>query len=240
MTTNDIIDFDTKGYIVFNPGLDDSLIERAVEFTRRDFGEIHSGRRQDAWKRCSAVKEIATHPAILSKLFELYGREAVPFQTLNFMVGTQQAIHSDTIHFNSDPQGLMCGVWVALEDVDEENGPLAYYEGSHRLPEVNMQTIGIDPVETNYPKYEGYIESMIEGLGISDMHRLGTIKRGEALIWAANLLHGGPQIIDDDRTRMSQVTHYFLRGADRYYTPMLSNPSEGKFFLRNLATLEIR
>ena len=29
----------------------------------------------------------------------------------------------------------MCGVWVALEDITEDNGPLHYYPGSHRLPD---------------------------------------------------------------------------------------------------------
>ena len=32
------------------------------------------------------------------------------------------------------PEGFMCGVWVALEDMDMENGPLVYYPGSHKLP----------------------------------------------------------------------------------------------------------
>lgn len=28
----------------------------------------------------------------------------------------------------------MCGVWVALEDVGPDQGPLVYYPGSHRWP----------------------------------------------------------------------------------------------------------
>jgi len=28
----------------------------------------------------------------------------------------------------------MCGVWLALEDIDADNGPLIYYPGSHRGP----------------------------------------------------------------------------------------------------------
>ena len=32
------------------------------------------------------------------------------------------------------PEGFMCGVWVALEDMDMDNGPLVYYPGSHQLP----------------------------------------------------------------------------------------------------------
>jgi ectoine hydroxylase-related dioxygenase (phytanoyl-CoA dioxygenase family) len=36
----------------------------------------------------------------------------------------------------------MCGVWVALEDIDMGNGPLIYYPGSHRVPEVTMKELG--------------------------------------------------------------------------------------------------
>ena len=43
----------------------------------------------------------------------------------------------------------------------------------------------------------------------------------EAIVWAANLLHGGAHQNDRDRTRFSQVTHYFFEGC-RYYTPMAS------------------
>ena len=49
----------------------------------------------------------------------------------------------------------------------------------------------------------------------------GRLRRGEVLIWASNLVHGGSMILDPDRTRMSQVTHYFGNGQ-MYFTPMLS------------------
>ncbi|MGE3143702.1 MAG: phytanoyl-CoA dioxygenase family protein, partial [Hyphomonadaceae bacterium] len=91
-------------------------------------------RVQDAWTKSAAVREIAVNATVLRLLEFLYGRRAFPFQTLNFPVGTQQHFHSDSVHFSSTPERFMCGVWVALEDVGEENGPLIYYPGSHALP----------------------------------------------------------------------------------------------------------
>ena len=38
---------------------------------------------------------------------------------------------------------------------------------------------------------------------------------------SANLLHGGSRQLATQRTRHSQVTHYFFEGC-RYYTPLLS------------------
>jgi hypothetical protein len=37
------------------------------------------------------------------------------------------------------------------------------------------------------------------------------LRRGLAVVWAANLLHGGSPIHDPTRTRGSQVTHYYSR-----------------------------
>ncbi len=99
------------------------------------------GRVQDAWKSSSHVLALATAPRVLAILRELYGRKPLPFQTLNFPVGTQQRAHSGAIHFDSIPGGLMCGVWTALEDIDRENGPLVFYPGTHKLPVVSMDDV---------------------------------------------------------------------------------------------------
>ncbi len=45
----------------------------------------------------------------------------------------------------------------------------------------------------------------------------GTIKQGQALIWYANLLHGGAAQTDLSRSRHSQVTHYYFENCT-YYT----------------------
>ena len=106
-------------------------------------------RIQDLWQYSDSVKELACHPKIMDTLKMLYEREPVPFQTLNFKVGTQQKAHSDTLHFSSLPARYMCGVWVALEDITEDNGPLFYYPGSHRNPEYNFS----DFKNLNFKKY---------------------------------------------------------------------------------------
>src|SRR2546423_15053165 len=88
----------------------------------------------DAWTVNENVRRIATNPAIIELLSELYGRPAFAFQTLNFAVGTQQHVHADLVHFCARPPHFMCGVWVAFEDIREEAGPLMYYPGSHKWP----------------------------------------------------------------------------------------------------------
>jgi hypothetical protein len=56
-------------------------------------------------------------------------------------------------------------------------------------------------------------------------------KKGQALIWAANLLHGGSRQTNPDLTRWSQVTHYYFDSCS-YYTPMASDPFFGRIMFR--------
>jgi ectoine hydroxylase-related dioxygenase (phytanoyl-CoA dioxygenase family) len=116
----------------------------------------------------------------------------------------------------------MCGVWVALEDIDEENGPIIYCPGSHKLPEVTMQDVGKGITHENYIFYEEYIEKkMVSENSLST--ETACLKKGQAIIWHGNLLHGGSHHKDKQRTRHSMVTHYYFEGC-QYYTPMLSTP----------------
>ena len=67
-----------------------------------------------------------------------------------------------------------------------------------------------------------------------------SLKKGSVLIWAANLLHGGISINDHNRSRYSQVTHYNFENCKYYYHPVYSKPQEGKYYLRDINTLDLR
>ena len=233
--------FAREGYLIFDPELSSDLLDGIVADLNGKYDESgpplnvtyrdHT-RIQDAWRINALVKSIALAPKTLSLLQGLYGRKPLPFQTLNFPKGTEQPAHADAIHFNSVPPTFACGVWVALEDVDMNNGPLTYYPGSHKLPEITIadletfrQRIKLRllrrPVKKSdfYPIYERFIARVIER---QQLHpSFATIKKGQALVWAANLLHGGAVQLDKSRSRHSQVTHYFFEDC-RYYTPILS------------------
>jgi hypothetical protein len=188
-----------------------------------------SARVQDAWRFDDNVRDIAGNAKIVALLSALYGRPAFPFQTLNFPVGTQQPVHSDHVHFSSIPERFMCGVWVALEDVDEDNGPLFYYPGSHRWPCFGNEQLGVSR-DASSPQaaivnYIDLYEAMPRQLGVA--RETFVARKGQALIWASNLLHGGSQRNDPKRSRWSQVTHYYFEGC-RYTTPLQSDVTRAK------------
>ena len=227
--------FRQDGYLILDLRFDHLLLDKTIEGVSplypdlgSDSSYLHGMRLQDAWRFEPHVRKIALDDRVLQALRELFGREPLPFQTLNFPVGTQQKAHSDTIHFNSRPSGYMAGVWVALEDTDEDNGALIYYPGSHLLPEVTIQEVGVSAREENYFAYENYIETVVEEQELEPAR--GVMRKGQVFVWHANLLHGGGEHIDQDQTRHSQVTHYFFEGC-QYYTPMMS--TESKLWLRD-------
>jgi hypothetical protein len=245
--------FEREGYLIFDPGFADSELDAITaeldgRFEKKEFDGISRkiGRIQDAWKYSSRVKALATTPRILSMLECLYRRKPLPFQTINFPTGTEQHVHSDTLHFNSKPSGYMCGVWVALEDIDMDNGPVEYYPRSHRLPEISIDDVeeagyikhsyaervraalqdirhvtspGRSYADLLYRSYEAFVDDLIRQCAIEPYY--ATLRKGQALLWAANLLHGGSPQRDRRRTRHSQVTHYFFESC-QYYTPRLS------------------
>ena len=198
--------------------------------------QVEGLRVQDAWQFDEQVRAIATNEAMLRMLSQLYGRKAFPFQTLNFPVGTQQHYHTDCVHFASVPERFMCGVWVAFEDVGDDAGPLLYYPKSHRLPIYLNEHLGAVPGdgEDPYETYDQFVEFWrrlvaAHGLQPVEFHP----KKGQALIWAANLLHGGMPQRDKNKTRWSQVTHYFFEDC-AYYTPLGSLPYLGSVEYREL------
>ena len=197
-------------------------------------GKYQWQRIQNAWKVSDVARELALAPRVMDVLKALYGRQPKPFQTLNFPVGTQQQPHADAMFFASEPDGYMCGVWVALEDVDTENGPLVYFPGSHKLPSPTVERVEeaigerIDPGQfasqaelrsERNRQYATYCRQLIESHGLEPQH--ATINKGQAMIWASNLLHGGAVQKDPARTRRSQVSHYLFAGS-RLHRPLWS------------------
>jgi ectoine hydroxylase-related dioxygenase (phytanoyl-CoA dioxygenase family) len=199
----------------------------------------NTNRFADAWKQHDIVGYLAFNPKIMGILQKLYNRKPIPFQTLNFYTGTEQRLHSDQIHFCSDPVNLMCGVWIALEDISMDSGPLIYYPKSHKLPFYTMQSLNIEP--GNYREYENKIHEIVTKLDLKPKY--GVIKKGDIIIWHANLIHGGSKRNNPNITRKSIVIHYFFENC-KYWTPLLSttnniiyrNPSDfvnPKFNLNN-------
>jgi len=248
-------EFAENGYVIIDAGIEDNTIEMIKKELATGFKDISEkvaagklsqqmlNRIQDAWQYNTHVRAVAGSQLIMDKLRLLYRREPFPFQTLNFNIGTQQRTHSDMIHFSSIPERFMCGVWIAFEDITEDNGPLHYYPKSHKLPFYEMSDMNVKGSESRkmkngYMDYCDYYENFIEAVAVNlklEKKKL-LVKKGQALIWAANLLHGGEHINDPNTTRHSQVTHYYFQDC-LYYTPLYSDIAIKEMYIRDVVNI---
>jgi len=173
-----------------------------------------------AFKHTEHINEVGKNTKLQEVLDVLLGRKAILFQSINFTSGSEQASHSDSIHMTTYPLGGLLGVWFALEDITEENGPLHYYPGSHKLPyylnsdydnEGSKWFIG----DKDYKAYEGMIDGKLRDQKIKKKSFLA--KKGDVLIWHANLIHGGNAHTNKNKTRKSMVFHYFGKEVVCYH-----------------------
>jgi len=158
------------------------------------------------------IKNIGNDKNLLEFLSILIDGDAKLFQSINFINGSQQKTHSDSIHMTTYPLGGLLGVWIALEDVDETNGALHYIPGSHKLPyflnsDYDNEGTAFKIGKKSYVAYEEFLENKVKELGLKK--EVFRAKKGDLLIWHANILHGGEPHLDKTKTRKSLVYHYF-------------------------------
>ena len=66
--------------------------------------------------------------------------------------------------------------------------------------------------------YENYTEKMEQKVKEAGIEKVPFIaKKGDVLVWHANLLHGGSEVRNADLTRKSLVVHYFVDGVICYH-----------------------
>jgi ectoine hydroxylase-related dioxygenase (phytanoyl-CoA dioxygenase family) len=238
--------FHEDGYVIIDTELSDeeiSLINNDVESAvLRDSVNLqaefytysNSPRVFEEWRNSENIKNLCLNNKIIETLEFLYNKKTFPFSTINFIKGSNQPLHSDAIHFHTIPLLWMSGVWVALEDTTTENGTLNIVPKSHKWEMIDYQTLQLphpDEIENgeevNYRIYEEVIRNLVKSKNAEILPV--ELKKGQALIWAANLLHGGMEIKNLELTRKTQAIHYFYGGCTHYFHPMFSNIFEGKY-----------
>lgn len=243
-------DMHEKGYTVIDLNLSDNFTNKinsdiSNALTKGDIKKnpkiYHYNkfpRIVEAWKYSKNVALLANNSKLKKILKFLYKSEPLPFSTINFIGGTEQPIHSDYIHFGSIPHKYLVGAWVALEKTNKFNGPLRVIPGSHKYPLIDFQDLklkkptNIIQLEKNYRVYENYVKELInvKKLKFKDLH----LNKGEVILWAANLLHGGSKVKNRKLTRKSQVIHFHFRNSEIYYNPGFSEPKKGLYVHRKL------
>jgi ectoine hydroxylase len=213
------------GYMVLEGFYSKDQVDSVNEDVKRLLAEgdvsfhFDSPRITDAFHHSRPVHDALCDPRLAAVLRFLMGREVRLFQTLNFLEGTEQPAHSDSFHMTTEPKGFLIGAWVALEDIDSDAGPVFYYPGSHRLPYVMTEDIGIETGGLITPDkddaYQAAVERTLAESGLEPVEF--TASAGDVLLWHANLLHGGRPVRRAGASRRSMVAHYFAADVLCYH-----------------------
>lgn len=180
------------------------------------------------------IVKIIFSKEILGFLRLIFDANPLASQTLTFYRGSAQSAHQDSAYVPYTLQRAFAASWIALEDVKQGAGELFYYPGSHRFPEyiyagsyksVSEATRHGELPVTIDSQVNAHVASLAErarSTGIAEQSFVA--KAGDALIWHADLAHGGKPISKEE-TRRSVVTHYCPKYcmplyAERRNTPM--------------------
>ncbi|MBO0812128.1 MAG: phytanoyl-CoA dioxygenase family protein [Microlunatus sp.] len=124
-----------------------------------------------------------------------------------------QAMHQDNTFLRAHPETCIAA-WIAIDDVDSENGGLAVVPGSHRTELVCPEPADLEQSFTNaqVPIPEG-------------MAAVQTImKAGDVLFFHGSVVHGSRPNTSQDRFRRSLIFHYIPESSVEiaaFYHPLV-------------------
>ena len=139
----------------------------------------------------NVIKEILNKPVLMG--------------SLTFENGSSQSAHIDNWFFYTKPENGMIGIWIALEDITEDQGPLFYYENSHKLDSTDPSKFNHD--ELNTSEVGNKLSEDLSNKTSLLTKKLVIANKGDIFIWRYNLVHGGEKILNLNKTRNSIVFH---------------------------------
>jgi ectoine hydroxylase-related dioxygenase (phytanoyl-CoA dioxygenase family) len=224
--------FQSEGCAVLEGFFSPQQIDSAVAATRSLLWErpnevvvdsLHTGQRtfwaqaanpqtryfsfNDLYLMSPEVRSLALDPELSTLLADLLGEPPVLSSSLNVERGGAQPLHIDSLHMTPRTPHSLIAAWIALEDVHPQAGPLTFFPGSHRIPLYTFNDGTHHASREECADWFDYIDVQIRLRGLKE--RAFVAKRGDVLIWHADLVHGGRPVADHRRTRGSLACHYF-------------------------------
>jgi len=111
--------------------------------------------------------------------------------------GSAKPYHQDNYYFRCRPDDEVITAWIALDDVDEENGCLRYIDGSHRGPILSHDQVPGE--DHNYVPPPELIDLNKESLAVA--------RKGAVVFHHSRALHTSHRN-ESDRWRRGWATHW--------------------------------
>lgn len=157
------------------------------------------------------IDKIITHTNISKCLNDFTKSEKhTCYQSMFFDNSTGTKLHQDTWYLDTNPNGKLVGVWIALEDIEMSSGPFCVY--SH------TDTKKIDPKDFNFDDLDNdlnFKQSYPKAVRYDF-----TAKKGDILIWDSFSIHGALMPSDDTKTRKSLTAHFYPSSLETQDPPI--------------------
>ena len=182
----------------------------------------------------NSVRDLILSDKVADFLMLLFNARPFISQTLGFYRGSAQGAHQDTAYVPYTAQRGFVASWIALEDVSQNAGELFYIPGSHTLEdflyadrfksisEATRSGCRAELLTMQEAQHVKSLEPRAASHGMSSETFLA--RRGDVLIWHADLAHGGKPISSNE-TRRSIVTHY----CSKYASPIFAEQFKAPF-----------
>jgi phytanoyl-CoA hydroxylase len=163
----------------------------------------------DLYANLESARRVCFHPRIVRFLTLVFDARPIAFQQALFRISNGHRVHQDTSVVTVEDLMLLAATWIALEDVVEGSGELAFYDRSHRLPHYLFKdgSKWIDFAADDPDLYVTELDAACRRESMSYERFLA--KKGDVFFSAADLvLRSHPRTLPDDTSRLSCVTHY--------------------------------
>ncbi len=221
VTSEQMEKFRDKGWVsvqeIFNADTTDQIAAIATAVIEEDLKQTHvpviAGQRIESGEIIprKIVDPFFKHPAfqdfVMNERFnrvieEFIGNTPLLLTDQVFMKpphhGGPKPYHQDDFYFQCFPADHVITAWIALDDVDEENGCLRYINGSHKKG-----------IIAHYPQSEAEPYNLIPPDDRIDMtnEELAPVRKGDVVFHHSQTLHSSHRN-SSDRWRRAYATHW--------------------------------
>ena len=240
-----LIELIQQGFTVVENAVDIELCDQAVkefsDWKRRNehalsiFHETHGRlmRVINLHQTLPVLKTLFSRNRSLALQDYLFEKETALYTSLFYERGSAQPIHRDIPLFWTYPACMYFGMWIALEDTDDGNGPLEIVSGGHRIGVIDRGAIAAKrfgegaaiPAMSN-DLWMDYQDEVARRTSEKHLTRKKIYaKKGDVILWHPLAPHGGAPINDPLRTRLSLVVHTTPKGVPVFHMDVFFNPS---------------
>jgi phytanoyl-CoA hydroxylase len=174
----------------------------------------------DSFVAIPEALDIFTSPRLVRFLSTIFDDTPHLFQSLSFDQGSQQGLHQDTAYVVVNRPLELAACWIALEDVQQGSGELMYAPGSHRNPEFDFggNRKYWDPTADGMEAHDRWAKHLRDEAAKNPKGmKTFLAKKGDILVWHADLAHGGSPVTRPELTRQSLVGHFCPLSASPHH-----------------------